>query len=97
MTFMSNQSAQIRKEEARRLAMGYLAERQSLSFQTGAIHRGVNREHGGDYTEAEIEDALNFLAGTVPPLIAETKRKLAASKAWQATSEGVLAHERSEL
>jgi hypothetical protein len=94
---MSNQSAQIRKEEARRLSLAYLAERLALSFQTGAIVRGVNRENGGDYTEREIEDALAFLAGATPPLIKETTRKLAVSKAWQATSEGVLAHERGEL
>lgn len=93
---MEKQSAQqIRREEARRLTLGYLAERQSLSFQGGAVERGVNRDNGGDYTTEEIGGALAFLVDA--GLIKEVTRKLAASKAWQVTTAGVLAHEKGEL
>lgn len=86
---------QLRREELRGLVLGYLAERQALAFRVEAITRSINREEAGDFTTDEVEEALAFLAGHDPKLAESAPSALGATRSWQATSAGVLQHERS--
>lgn len=83
--------AQERREDCRRGVRTFLAERQAVTHRLSAIRRGVNRE-GNDFTEREITDALVFLAGEKHVEI--TPDPDGATLYYQATSAGVLAHER---
>lgn len=83
------------KEEARKLALEYLAERPSLAFRVSAITAAIKRQYSLSFTEQEMTDALAVYesAGFV-----EKKFGQGSSVAqWQATAAGVLALERGEL
>jgi hypothetical protein len=90
-------AAQERKEECRREVRGWLANRPALQFRAGAIHKGVTREGRENGTTAnfetqEITDALVFLAGVKHVEIHDDPD--GATPHFQASSAGVLAHER---
>lgn len=80
-----------RKEEARHGALAFLAERPAVSHSVAAIRRGVNRE-GGDFSEPEIREAAELLAGL--ELAEVTPDPLGSTRYYKATAAGVLAHER---
>lgn len=84
---------QLRNEECRQCTLGYLADRQGLAFRPEAIQRGLKRDLAADFTLEEVQAALTFLEGL--KLVLHVVEKLGATKSWQATSEGVLEHERS--
>jgi len=86
---MSDQS---RKEECRSEALRFLVERVKLRHSAETVRRGVNRV-GFDFTQEEIEDALTLLTGM--GLAVGTPYELGSTLYYQATSAGVLAHERS--
>ena len=87
--------AQERREECRRDVLRFLAERQAVAHHPKTIRRRLNDGHEHDYLDVEIEAALAFLTGATPPLAKGIADTLGATKYYQATSEGVLAHERS--
>ena len=92
---MGEKSTQIEREELRRLTLAYLAQRQTLEFRVEAITRGLNREHGGTWTDEDTEGALAFLAGA--GWVAAVERALVRTRSWQATTGGVVAHEKGAL
>ena len=83
-------SSQQTREECRREVRGYLAERQKLAFSVATIARRLRMEN--DFADAEVQEALVYLVGrghaTVKP------DDDGATEYYQATSAGVLAHER---
>ncbi len=91
---MGDKNAQLHKEECRRLVMGYLAARQVLAFRVEAIRRGLVREEAAEFTDAEIVSALEFLKGL--GFADSAPDALGSTLSWQATSAGVLAHERGQ-
>lgn len=82
---------QERREDCRHEVLGFLADRQKLAFPASAIHRRLGRI--SDFTEEEIEAAAVFL--TSSELTTSTPDRLGATPYYQATSKGVLAHERA--
>ena len=90
----SAQILQQRREEVRREVRRYLAERMALAFPISSIRRKLVID-GDDFSEAEIEQALVFLAGLDPAQVKTREDGLGASRYYQATSAGVLAHERA--
>lgn len=84
--------AQERREECRREALRFLADRQVLAHHPHAIRRGLNVGHEHDFTAAEIGAALGFLDSS--GLVKSIPHKLGATLYYQATGAGVLAHER---
>lgn len=83
------------KEEARKLALEYLAERPALAFTADAIAKGVKRVHSLEYTTEQITEALAVYesAGFVAKVFGDGS----SVARWKATSEGVLALERGTL
>lgn len=86
--------AQLRREDARRLARKFLAERPGTAHPPERVAKRVNTEAGEDFTVEEIEAALNFLLdlGQICPVQAS----LGASTEWRITAAGTLAHERGQ-
>jgi hypothetical protein len=89
---MTDPVAQLRREECRRDALAWTAERQAAAHHPKSIRRGLNAGHEHDYTDEEVEAALAFL--TSAKLVTIVEEKLGATKYYQATAEGVLASER---
>jgi hypothetical protein len=85
---------QERREECRRGVLGFLAGRQAVAHHPKTLRRRLNDGHEADYTDAEIEAALAFLGLAEPPLVRSIPDALGATKYYQATAAGVLAHER---
>ena len=82
-------------EDCRREVLRYLAERLALAFPAHAIQRKL-RIDGSIFTLEEIEAALVFLLRYPDrPLISEQPDCLGATSDYQATTAGVLFHERS--
>jgi len=83
------------KEEARKLALEYLAERPALAFRVSALTAAIKRQHSLSFTDDDMTNALAVYesAGFVTKLFG----KGSSVAQWQATSEGVLALERGEL
>ncbi len=88
------EQAQERREACRRAVLGFLAERQQVAQHAKTICRRLNDGHENDYADAEVEGALAFLAGTEPPLVKAIPDPMGATRYYQATAAGVLAHER---
>jgi hypothetical protein len=84
---------QLRREECRREVRRYLAERQALAFPAIAIRRKL-RHDGDDFTDEEIVAALEYLVSLDSPHVRVRPDPDGATKYYQATSAGVLAHER---
>lgn len=84
----------IRREEARRECLRFLASRNLLAHSPRAIRNGVNRE-GFDFSEAEILGALQGLASGGYAMARTSV--LGSSQTYQATLEGQLLHERNDL
>lgn len=90
---MSELFTQQRREDARREARRYLANRPGLAFAGDAVRRCINQD-GFDFTAGEIGDALTFLVGLGQ---AEAMHNpLGATQYYRINSDGVLAHERGE-
>lgn len=87
------QCDQSRREECRREVRRYLVERLALKFPVAAIQRKL-RIDGEIFTEAEIEASLVYLRELRPAHVTETPDPDGATKYYQATADGVLAHER---
>lgn len=82
-------------EECRREVLCYLAERQALAFPVEAVQRKL-RIDGSIFALEQVEAALTFLAGYHPaPLVEVKQEQLGSTKYYQATSAGVLFHERN--
>lgn len=90
---MPTPEAQQRREECRREVRRYLCERQALAFPVEAIQRKL-RIDGDEFTLDEIRAALTFFAATEPPQVRIRQEAIGATSYYQATSAGVLAHER---
>lgn len=89
------QIAQERREECRKDVLGFIAERQAVAHHAKTIRQRLNAGHEHDYTDAEIEAALAFLMGVRPdPFAKEVPDPMGATHYYQATSAGVIAHER---
>lgn len=86
---------QLRREECRREVRRYLAERQALAFPAEAIQRKL-RNDGDVFSLDEIEAALSFLIALDPPQVKSIEVSIGATRTFQATSSGVLAHERRQ-
>jgi len=82
-----------RKEDCRHQSLEYLVARPSLAFSATTIRRGINRA-GGDFTDTEVAEALEFLVGlghaTVNP------DGLGATRYYKAGSAGILFIERGQ-
>jgi hypothetical protein len=83
------------KEEARKLALEYLAERPALAFRAKAIAAGIKREHSLNFTDEQMTDALAVYesAGFVEKKFGEGS----SVPQYQATAKGVLEVERGTL
>ncbi len=84
---------QARREECRREVRRYLSERQALAFPVEAIERKL-RIDGDDFSLEEIKAGVEFLIALDPPQVKLREDGLGATRYYQATSAGVLAHER---
>lgn len=84
--------AQERREECRREALRFLADRQVVAHHPKAIRRGLNVGHEHDFTDDEVEAALGFLESA--GLVKVVHEPLGATRHYQATAAGVLQHER---
>lgn len=86
---------QARREKCRREVLGFLAERQAVAHHPNAIRNRLNVAHENDYVAEEIEAACVLLCGISPePLAKPIRDPLGATTYYQATSAGVIAHER---
>jgi hypothetical protein len=83
---------QERREECRADCLAMLATRQQTAHHPRAVRRVLNAGHVADYTEEEINAALAFLVSAA--LAQEVVEPMGATKYYQATSAGVIAHER---
>ena len=83
---------QLRKEDARRAVLRYLAIREGLSFSLGAIVAGLR--HEGAFDEDEVKAALHFREGLGH--VRKDPDAVGSTPYWQATAPGVLAHERGQ-
>lgn len=88
--------AQERREECRREVRRFLAERAAVAHHPATIRRGLNAGHQADWTEEEIELAAIFLSNLAPAQLRAVRDTVGATVYWQATSAGVLAHERGD-
>lgn len=88
---MNEAQIQIRKEDARRETLRFLAERHQLAHEVSAVRRGVNRA-GFDFDDTEILAALDILIGL--GLVQGIRAPLGATFTFKATAKGVLEHER---
>jgi hypothetical protein len=86
-------STALRREEARREVLRFLAERNLLAHSPAAIRNGVNRA-GFDFSEEETLSALQSLVSG--QFAREVRGALGASTTYQATLEGELLIERGE-
>ena len=82
-----------RKEQCRHDCLTYLVERPRLAFPAPTVRRGVNRA-GGDFTDAEVAEGLELLTGL--GYATATPDGLGSTNYYQATSAGILFHERSQ-
>jgi hypothetical protein len=83
---------QLRLEEVRFQVRTYLYERQAVAQSAGTIRRGLSTEF--DFSQKEVEAALFFLVGMTPPQVSFRNDDRGATKYWQITTVGILAHER---
>lgn len=88
--------AQERREECRREVRRFLAERAAVAHHPATIRRALNAGHQADWTDDEVETAAIFLLNLTPPQVIARHDHLGATAYYQATSAGVLAHERGE-
>ncbi len=88
------QKAQQRRTQARGDTLAYLAQRPRLSYAPGTIRKRLQEDLQTDYTEEEISDALAFLVSAKEAHM-ERQDRHGNTKFYQATSEGILAYERS--
>jgi hypothetical protein len=77
----------------RRAVRGHLAERPAVAQSAETIHRHLRREHG--CTLPEIENALTVLIA-FKHLKTSQDAMGGRTLFYQATAEGILAHERGE-
>lgn len=82
-----------RKEQCRHDCLAYLVDRPRLKFSADSVRRGVNRE-GGDFGDTEIREALELLTGL--KYVTSAPYGLGATPYYQASSEGILFHERGQ-
>ena len=86
---------QERREDCRRQVRRYLAERQSVALHPRIIQRRLNEGHANDFEEADILAALTWLEGAGQ--VKHEASGVGATRYYQATSAGVLEHERNPL
>jgi hypothetical protein len=86
-----------RAEFARQAVLAFLAARNAISFDAAVIRQRVTASRHLDFnpTDEEIAAALAFLRGR--EWVSVTRSGFGATQFYQATSAGVLAHERGEL
>lgn len=89
---ISEISGQERREEIRLAVRTYLVDRPAVAPTAAAIHRGIQRDTGA--TLPEVEAACIFLVGLQQ--VAVLRMPLGASRGYQITSAGIIAHERGE-
>jgi hypothetical protein len=87
---------QIDRELLRQAVTGYLATRQGLEFEAGAIRRSIIKRGAVDFEVADqdVEQALAFGEGN--GWVGRRRSEVGVTEYWSATSEGVLAAERKE-
>jgi hypothetical protein len=85
---------QPQREELRFAIREQLAAAQTVALTAEMIFRRVGRTRMVDFefSQRDVEEALTFLVGLAQAT--ETPAPLGATKYYQATSAGVLAHER---
>ena len=83
-------------EILRKAVLEHLATRHPTAHTAPAIRRRLEREVDFEPFLADVEAALKFLAGMTPPLAKSEPDSVGSTAYWSATSEGVLAWERSQ-
>jgi hypothetical protein len=86
---MTPQEQQERKEECRREALRFLANRSVLAFRAETVLLKLNKEH--DFTIEEVKAALEFERGA--GRISLLPNKQGADRFYKVTTEGMLFHE----
>lgn len=84
---------QRRREECRIEVLRYLALRTPLAFDAPTIRRKL-RMDGGEWTDAEVEVAAQFLVGYAPALVEIVPEALGATKRYKVTTAGIIEYER---
>jgi len=91
-----------RAEQVRAAVLEFLAARQTLCYDDESLHRQLNKSRLLDFeaTPDDVKGALVFLEGKTlegVALVAHLTHGLGSTRFYQATSAGVLAHERGTL
>ena len=89
---ISEISNQEHREETRLAVRAHLVARPMVAPTAAAIHRGIARDTGA--TLPEVEAALLFLVSLGQ--VSAVTMPLGATKGYQITAAGTLAHERGE-
>jgi hypothetical protein len=79
------------REECRREVLNYLANRPAVALSRDTIRRGLAREF--DFEDAEILHACAFLVSR--GFASEKHADLGATRYYQISADGTLAHERA--
>ncbi len=87
-----NALEQERRDECRQKVLGFLSDRQALAHHPQTVCRRLNAGHVHDFTIDEVEAALAFRVSAGHALVVYPEG--GSTKYYQATSAGVLAHER---
>jgi hypothetical protein len=86
--------AQERKEECRRAVRAYLYARPATAHHPATIRRKLNEGHEHDFTEEDVEAALNLLLGLGH--VIDQRDALGSTTYWKISAGGTLAHERGQ-
>ncbi len=81
-----------RAEECRHVVLGYLVNRPSVAQAAATIHHRLTITEW-DFSLIEVQEACGFLAGM--ELVKEITDPMGSTKHYQATSTGILQHERA--
>lgn len=85
---------QERRETCRAAVREFLAYRPAVAHHPNDICRRLNEGHQNDFAPVEVTDALVFLVDLNHAQ--ERRTPLGATKYYQITSAGILAHERGQ-
>lgn len=86
---------QAEKEDLRFALRRYLASRPSAAVSLDMMQHHL-RVKGIEAAETDIRDELTYWEGLTPPQVKRIRVPHSAAKAWQITSEGLLAEQRGD-
>ena len=87
----------LRAEQVREVVLEYLADRQELSYDMPLLLERLNKSRALDFKiePDDLTGAIAFLEGR--GFITHSFHRLGSTRFFQATSAGVLAHERGTI